>query len=92
VSPAAVRRWAATVGLEVGDGGIDRRIVELYVEHVRSVADGAEPDAGPVPCPRCGRPGYIDHIDLTVDVQARRCTPCGVSWTASLSAEAAAGS
>lgn len=91
MSPAAVRRWASAVGLEVGEGGIDRRIVELYVDHHRTAGEGAE-DEGPVPCPRCGRAGFIDHIDLTAGVQIRCCTPCGVSWSASLADGATAGS
>jgi hypothetical protein len=91
VSPAAVRRWATAVGLQVGEGGIDRPIVELYVEHVRTAGEGAEDGTGPVPCPRCGRAGFIDHIDLAAGLQIRCCTPCGVSWSASLAAEATAG-
>lgn len=86
VSAAAVRRWASSVGLEVGDDGPDRRVVELYVDRLRAAGDGAVDDDGPVPCPRCGRVGHIDHLDLAAGEQVRRCTPCGVGWTAPLTA------
>jgi hypothetical protein len=79
VSPAAVRRWAEAVGIEVGDGPIDRTIIELYVDRARDDEDGAERRSAA--CPRCGRPGIVDHIDVVEALQSRRCGPCGVRWT-----------
>ena len=87
VSQEAVRRWAATVGLVVGEGPLDRRFVDLYVERLRS-ADGRLHDEDPGACPWCGRPGFIDHVDIPNATQTRHCSPCSVSWVIALDIDA----
>lgn len=41
----------------------------------------AEPEFGrPTRCPRCGRPGYLDHIDLRARAQHQHCPSCEHRW------------
>lgn len=34
----------------------------------------------PRPCPECGAPGYLDHIDMIDLVMYERCPLCGHQW------------
>lgn len=32
------------------------------------------------PCPQCGSPGFLDHIDIIDRVQFEHCPDCGYKW------------
>lgn len=34
----------------------------------------------PTPCPACGKPGYLDSIDLTEQVMYQHCPTCFTKW------------
>jgi hypothetical protein len=39
-------------------------------------------DSGlPAPCPDCGGPGFLDHIDLSTRRQHESCRACGTRWS-----------
>jgi hypothetical protein len=35
----------------------------------------------PPPCPECGAPGYLDHIDLRRETQSQHCRACRHVWS-----------
>jgi hypothetical protein len=35
----------------------------------------------PVPCPDCGHPGYLDHIDPYARVMWQHCPSCFARWS-----------
>lgn len=37
----------------------------------------------PGPCPSCGGPGFLDHIDLVAQRQVQHCKACGTEWETS---------
>ena len=42
-------------------------------------------DAGlPEACPRCGRVGYLTHIDLPRRTKHQTCRGCGLTWSATV--------
>ena len=34
----------------------------------------------PTPCPECGSPGYLDHIDMAGRVMDQHCPTCSHTW------------
>lgn len=94
VAPSAVRTWARDEGLQVGSDfeEVSAELVDRYLEHLGMVvqvepeeaADEGGGRVNPDPCPRCGSPGYLEHIDMRRRTQTQRCRPCGNWWETEL--------
>ena len=65
-------------------GGQDRDGVELDLTGSHRRAQESERARGsfglPMPCPDCGGPGYLDHIDMVRRAQLQHCPSCGRKW------------
>ncbi|MBV8958870.1 MAG: hypothetical protein JO087_08885 [Actinobacteria bacterium] len=35
----------------------------------------------PNPCPECGSPGFLEHIDIIDRIQYEHCPECGHKWS-----------
>ena len=33
------------------------------------------------PCPNCGSPGFLDHLDIIDRIQYEHCPECGHEWS-----------
>ena len=33
------------------------------------------------PCPKCGSPGFLEHIDIIDRIQYEHCPECGHKWS-----------
>jgi hypothetical protein len=67
------------------EGG-DAQVIDL-AEAERKLAARRRSDVGlsnrlglPTPCPECGQPGYLDHIDLVRKRQFQHCPYCWHKW------------
>lgn len=38
------------------------------------------PFGSPTPCPDCGRPGYLDRIDVRRNTAHQHCVVCRTTW------------
>ena len=33
------------------------------------------------PCPQCGKPGFLEHVDIIDRIQYEHCPDCGHKWS-----------